>query len=380
MRKGTIRLLLILTLAFALCVFSAGCGERDKQSAANDPAAAATPEPVTELPSEETPAPGATDAPEAGGAATPAPPAEQAPAETAQDPAAAEQTPEPTPEASHEPITVELQYNGNPITAMSFMTSSVFQLDAVASDGSIGGTWTSSDASSASVDANGVVTCWKAGTPKITYTLNGASASCTLTITEPTVAIYFGGAPKNDITLNSIWGFTIQLVSVVNPLGSEVTWSSDDTSVASVSDNGFVTAHKMGTAVISCKCGTATAICYIRVTDNPPAYLAPTPDPNDGTPRIVITYAGVANSDFTMTVGQALDMDYALFNIDPATAQVTWSVLDPAYATVDANGVIVAKKSTWGIAPLRNYTVLKVTCGNYSYESYVFIKKEENTP
>ena len=376
MRKGTTRLLLILALALALCVFSAGCGERGKTEAAGDPTAAATPEPVTELPGDESSAPAASGAPDAsgaGGAATPAPPVDAAPD-------AAEPTPEPTPEASREPITVELQYNGNPITAMSFMTSSVFQLEAVASDGSIGGTWTSSDASSASVDANGVVTCWKAGTPKITYTLNDASASCTLTITEPTVAIYFGGAPKNDITLNSIWGYTIQLVSVVNPLGSEVTWSSDDTAVASVSDNGFVTAHKMGTAVISCKCGTATAICYIRVTDNPPAYLAPTPDPNDGTPRIVITYAGVANSDFTMTVGQALDMDYALFNIDPATAQVTWSVLDPAYATVDANGVIVAKKSTWGIAPLRNYTVLKVTCGNYSYESYVFIKKEENTP
>ena len=69
MRKGTIRLLLILALAFVLCVFSAGCGEREKQSAANDPAAAATPEPVTELPSEEAPTPGAVDAPEASGAA-----------------------------------------------------------------------------------------------------------------------------------------------------------------------------------------------------------------------------------------------------------------------------------------------------------------------
>lgn len=376
MRKGTIRLLLILALLFALCVCFTACGERDQKPADGDPTASASPEPVTELPGEDTPVsdvPEVTDAPETAGAATPAPPADPAAVDT-------EQTPEPTSAAPSEPITVELQYNGNPITAMSFMTSSVFQLEAVASDGSSGGTWTSSDASSASVDANGVVTCWKAGSPKITYTLNGASASCTLTITEPTVAIYFGGAPKNDITLNSIWGYTIQLVSVVNPLGSEVTWSSDDTSVASVTENGFVTAHKMGTAVISCKCGTAQAICYIRVTDNPPAYLAPTPDPNDGTPRIVITYAGVANSDFTMTVGQALDMDYALFNIDPATAQVTWSILDPNYASVDANGVIVAKKSTWGIAPLRNYTVLKVTCGNYSYESYVFIKKEETTP
>ena len=365
MRKESFRLILILALVFALCMSLAGCGERESKSGEADPSASSTPEPVTSIP--DSPSDTGSGAGNAG-AVTSDPAA-------AQTPATAEPTAEPTPEPPKEPTVVTLEYNGNPITEMSFMSSAVFQLDAVTNDGSTGGTWTSSDASAASVDSNGVVTCWKAGTPKITYTVNGASASCTLNITEPTVRIFFGGAQKTDITLNSIWGFEIQLVEIVTPLGSEVTWSSDDPDVASVSENGYVTAHKIGTTTINCKCGTAKASCIIRVTEQPPAYLAPTPDPNDGTPRIVITYAGVVNGDFTMTVGQALDMDYALFNIDPATAHVTWSIQDPAYATVDQNGVIVAKKSTWGIGPLRNYTVLKVTCGNYSFESYVFIKE-----
>ncbi len=369
MKTERFRFACILILVLAICLICAGCGDREK-AAETDPQATSTPEPVTEISSPDA---AATPAPEGQeGTVSQEIPATQG----TTDPAPVEVTPVPAPETPKPPTTVELQYNGSAVTSLSFQSSAVFQLHAVTNDGSTGGTWTSSDASAASVDENGVVTCWKAGSPKITYTVNDASSSVTLNITEPTVHIYFGGVEKTDITLNSIWGYEIQLVEIVTPLGSEVTWSSDNSDVASVSENGYVTARKMGSALITCKCGTASASCWIRVTDNPPAYLAPTPDPNDGTPRIVITYAGVANSDFTMTVGMALDMDYVLYNIDPSKAKVVWSVQDPAYASVDQDGVIVAKKSTWGIAPLRNYTILKATCGDYSFESYVFIKKE----
>ena len=100
------------------------------------------------------------------------------------------ETPEPTPAA---PVTVKLVYDNAEVTQLNLQTSTVFQLQAVTSDGSIGGSWTSSDASTASVDMLGVVTCYKTGTAKITYTQGDASASCALTITEPTVHIFFAG-------------------------------------------------------------------------------------------------------------------------------------------------------------------------------------------
>ena len=350
MKTQRIRSVIILILTAALCFSLTGCGDKKGEADAS-PEPSSTPSPITEAAS-----PGIGTVESSGIEATPVIIV--------------------TPEPSREPTTVKLQYDGTDVTTLSFLSSSVFQLHAVTNDGSVGGTWTSSDASSASVDENGVVTCWKGGSPKITYTVNEASASVTLTIADPTVRIFFAGAVKNDISISSLYGFEVPLTAVVTPEGSPVTWTSDDSSVASVTEAGLMTAQKMGTTTVQANCGTAKASCIIRVLENPPAYLAPTPAPDDHTPRIVITYAGVPNTDFTMNIGQALDMDYMLYNIDPSTAKVTWSIQDPAYASVDQNGVIVALKSTFGIEPLRNYTILKVTCGNYSCESMVFIKKE----
>ena len=352
-RKHT-SLRIVLIMMTALCLLMTGCSRENKE-------ASPTPEPVTDT-AVSTPQPVmSTDA------------VSVLPEVSSAEPTAAA-TPEITPVP--EPVTVRLYLEGQEVTSLSFMTSSVFQLQAVTSNGSGGGTWTSSDASSASVDENGVVTCWKVGTPRITYTLGEISASCDLTITEPKVAIYFAGQVKTDITLNNTWGFEIQLVSVVSPEGSAVTWSSDDTSVASVNETGKVVAHKMGSALIHCKCGTADASCWIRVTEVPPAHLAATPDPSDSTPRIVITYVGVPKPDMMMAVGDTLSMGYTLYNIDYSTAKVTWTVSDPAYASVDKNGVLVAIKPTFNAFPGRNYITLTATCGSCQYETAVFIKEE----
>lgn len=179
-----------------------------------------------------------------------------------------------TPEATKEPVKVEIFYENKAVTELSFQTSTVIRLQAVASDGSTGGIWTSSDASSASVDENGIVTCWKVGNPKITYTIGDASASLSLTVTEPTIKICYGGVEKTDISLSGQWGYEIQLTAAVTPEGSEVTWSSEDPAIATVSETGLVTGKKMGYTNIVCKSGTAKAVCIIRVADNPPAAAA----------------------------------------------------------------------------------------------------------
>ena len=345
------RIVLIPMTAF--CLLMTGCSRENKETPS-------TPEPVTEIVTTPQPVMSTDAAAAIPDLSTPEP--------------TAVATPEITP--IPEPVTVMLYYNGQEVTSLSFMSSSVFQLQAVTSNGTGGGTWTSSDASSASVDENGVVTCWKVGTPRITYTLGEISASCDLSITEPRVAIYFAGQVKTDITLNNTWGFEIQLVSVVSPEGSAVTWSSDDTSVASVNETGKVVAHKMGSALIHCKCGTADASCWIRVTEVPPAQYAATPDPSDNTPRIVITYVGVAKPDMMMAVGDTLSMGYTLYNIDYSTAKVTWKVSDPAYASVDKNGVLTAIKPTFNAFPGRNYITLTATCGDCTYDTAVFIKEE----
>ena len=68
----------------------------------------------------------------------------------------------------------------------------------------------------------------------------------------------------------------------------------------------------------------------------------------------MITFAGYLNTDFTIGEGQSIDMNYKLYNTD-TTESVSWSVKDPAIATVDMNGMVTGVKE--------GNTELYATCG-----------------
>lgn len=235
-KNNNLRGIIVLFLAVALCFSLTACKDKktDQQQTAEDasPAPSATPDAATPEPATPTPSPTST----------------------------------PTPV----PVTAEIRKDGAPVTSAEAMAGTVFQLTATVSDGSTGGVWASSDESIVTVDANGVVSCWKKGTAKITYTLGDVSAECSLTVSEPVVKILYGGAAKADITLNGLWGYTIQLEASVSPADAEYSWSVDDESIASVSEAGLVTALKAGTTNVRLKCGTVSATCILRVIGTPP--------------------------------------------------------------------------------------------------------------
>ena len=119
-----------------------------------------------------------------------------------------------------------------------------------------GVTWSTSDSNVATV-ANGVVTAVGAGSATITATANdgsGYNATCAITVNPRLVSsITLNESSK---TLNV--GDTLTLIANVAPddaTNKNVTWSTSDSSVATVDSNGKVTAKGAGSATI-----TATAI------------------------------------------------------------------------------------------------------------------------
>ena len=146
-------------------------------------------------------------------------------------------------------------------------------------------TWSSNN-ECASVDANGNITGVKKGTAIVTAkTVNGFEASLTVTVEEkssggsvipiptptpkptpdpvPTASI---SLDRNELTLK-IKG-TYRLIATVKGTKGSVTWTSSDTSVASVNSNGVVTAKKEGTTLIKVSVNDIYASCVVKVVND----------------------------------------------------------------------------------------------------------------
>ena len=134
-------------------------------------------------------------------------------------------------------------------------------------------TWKSDNTGIATVDGNGKVTAVGNGTTRITATTaNGKSASCTVVVITSITSL---SVSPTSSTLEI--GQTVQLIKNVNPSTTteEVQWISSNTSVATVSTTGLVTARNAGIATITLKnsSGTKSATCNMTILDG---YIAKT--------------------------------------------------------------------------------------------------------
>lgn len=119
-----------------------------------------------------------------------------------------------------------------------------------------------------------------------------------------------------------------------------VVWSSSNTSVATVSPEGVVTASEVGTSTITVKAndGGKTATCLVTVIAE----------------RVSVTGITLDKTYISMAVGETEHLTATVFPSDATDKTVTWSSYDSSVATVSSTGEVTAKSV--GVAKIVVFT------------------------
>ena len=202
-------------------------------------------------------------------------------------------------------------------------------------------TWTSSNSSVATV-SDGTVKAVKSGTATIKITTDDGrkSAECRVTVKAKAVSVTSVKLNKSTLTLTE--GDSETLTATVYPdnaSNKNVTWTSSNTSVATVS-GGTVRAMKAGTATIKVTTvdGGKTAECRVTVKAK----------------VISVTSVSLNKSTLTLTEGDSETLTAAVYPDNATNKNVTWTSSNPSVATV-SDGTVKALKA--GTATIKVTTV-----------------------
>ena len=195
-------------------------------------------------------------------------------------------------------------------------------------------TWSSSDTSVATVDANsGEVTGVAEGSAVITATTADGNFTAVCLVTVTAIPVSSVSLNKTELTLTV--GADVQLIATVAPenaTNKNVTWTSNNESIATVDNTGKVTAVSAGTANITVTTvdGSKTATCEVTVSN----------------PVVNVTGVTLNKDTLNLAVGGNETLIPMVSPTNATNKQVNWSSSDTSVATVDANSGEVT-----GVAP-----------------------------
>ena len=182
--------------------------------------------------------------------------------------------------------------------------------------------WTSSDNAVATVDQDGTVTATGGGKATISATSGGVSASCSVDVYVPVTSISLSA---NLISLAK--GSFAVLTATVSPddaMDKTVQWSSDNPAVATVDQNGKVTAVDVGKAKITASAGGFSATCSIICISIP------------------VSSVVLDKTILSLAKGSSEILKATVLPSDATDQAVKWSSDNPSIATVDQNGQVTA--------------------------------------
>lgn len=186
-------------------------------------------------------------------------------------------------------------------------------------------TWTSSDTNVATVDENGFVIGIANGTATITATTeNGIAGSSTITVQTSPMGLNLN-ASSAVLDRSTIHDLQLEVVSYspeTANVGTKVTWTSSDPSIATVDETGYVNGIKNGTTLITattengktatCNIVVMTSITEIKLSTNEQIIydgdnisITANIKPDDGTCTENVTWTSTDSSIVNLTTSGA---------------------------------------------------------------------------
>ncbi|MFL5538265.1 MAG: Ig domain-containing protein [Longimicrobiaceae bacterium] len=195
--------------------------------------------------------------------------------------------------------------------------------------------WTSSDSTVATVNAEGGVTAVSPGAARVTATVEGVSGSAPVRVLAPPPA----PVARVEVTPDSLTlaaGTTGDFNAVAYDAeghvltGRAVTWTSSDTSVATVGPAGTVAAVSPGSARVTATVEGVSGSGAVHVLPPPPARVA----------RVEVT-----PDSLVLDIGGTGDFDAVAYDAEGHVLTgraLTWSTSDSVVATVGPDGSVHA--------------------------------------
>ena len=218
--------------------------------------------------------------------------------------------------------------------------------------------WKSSDASIASVDGTGKMTAVKAGSATITVSTTDGSktATCSVTVTPKTISVT--GVAIEPSTLEIKEGATFQLKATVSPADASqaVDWASPSPHIATVDQNGLLTAVAPGTVRIVVRSKAFTdkqGFCDVTVTQ-------------DNT----LTGISLDADEITIAAGDSRNLTVIFYPEYASNKNVTWKSSDASVVTVSDGKVFGLKEGTATVTATSEE-------GSFTAECVVIVGKAE---
>ncbi|MEE1281561.1 MAG: Ig-like domain-containing protein [Acutalibacteraceae bacterium] len=202
--------------------------------------------------------------------------------------------------------------------------------------------WSSSSSNIVSVNSDGKITAKKVGETTINVVAsNGKKAFCRITVKNAPTKITLN---KTTISLGVGETFDLNASLPSGTASYSVKYSSNSTGVATVnSASGFITAKKVGTAVITATTYNGKkATCIVTVKNAP-------------------TKVTLNKTAITLGLGETFDLNASLPS-GTVAYNVKYSSNNTGVATVDSYGITTAKKAGTAVITVVTYNGKKATC------------------